>query len=165
MTIETQLIESLKTTISVQADLIAQLKLQIESLKSSQNLLVTPSPIPAQPLGTYPPNQQPWGPQSPSTPYPYSPFTYITTSGPSGAGGAVTTTKTFPPGSIQSGQGSNTSAPCTIDFTKIMNHHHDDITGVKSLNLATTSNVVSMYESIIQPTPAPVSTEACNGMS
>jgi hypothetical protein len=76
MTIEQELIDSLKTTISVQAELIAQLKLQIESLKASQITISAPSPMPAQPQGTYPPNQQPWVPGSPVAPYPYSTFIY-----------------------------------------------------------------------------------------
>jgi hypothetical protein len=58
MITEKELIESLKTTISVQADLIAQLKLQIESLKASQLVVAAPSPTNDQPLVTYPPFQQ-----------------------------------------------------------------------------------------------------------
>jgi hypothetical protein len=153
MTIEQELIDSLKTTIAVQADLIAQLKLQIGSLKASQITISAPSPTIVQPLGTYPPNQQPWVPGTGINPYPYNPFTYITSGG--GTSGIVLISDPLPPGSIQSGSGGTSG--CVMDYTKVMNQPHNVNT--------TTSNVVSMYESIIQPTPAPISTEACNGMS
>lgn len=126
MNLEQELIESLKTTISVQADLIAQLKLEITSLKTSPIFLTPHNPPLGGPQGAYPPNQQPWMPLSPGTPYPHSPFVYEV------SGGSAITLKgdSLHLGSIQSQTaGINTATLTTTDFGTFIGQSHNEKTG------------------------------------
>ena len=144
LSLEQQLIDTLKSTIASKDDLIDHLKREIQRLNSIQINLNPPS-YPSQPLAPYQPlNPYPFVPNNPGAPYQqpmYPTPPWIVTSGDTK--GIIITGDSLPLGSIQS-QADNTTK---IDYTKITIGDPPGSIGSGGFSMDSNGHIISTFSS------------------